>query len=702
MATLQKIRNHGGLLVGIIFVALAAFLLGDAFRSGAFGGDAQVVGVIDGEKISIIDFQRKVDEVTEVYKMNSGSMQLNEQVMIQVRNEAWSAYEYAMILEPACAEIGLAVTPAELFDMVQGSHLHPYIQQMFTDPQTGQFSRSAIMEFLRAVNAGQVNQQQYIYWAYLESQIKRERLVSKYNTLIGKGLYATSLEAQNSLADKNTLVNFDYVKLPYTSIADSTIAISSSEIKAYYNAHLEEYARESSRTIEYVMLPIKATDADEKETLAWIQDIRDEFATASDNRQFVNINSDLSFEDSYAKEADVEEAIREFAFSGNVGDVFGPYKSGNAYVLTKIDDRKMLPDSVEARHILINPQTLGSLEAANALADSLKTLIETRKDKFEDLASKYSEDQVSAVAGGEVGWFKRNQMVKPFEEAAFNGEVNKVYVITSQYGVHIIQPTAKGKAVEQVRLAELQRNIEPSAQTEDAVYAKASKLATLTKIDAYNDEVKEMGLNTRRASLTEEQVSVAGLEDSRSVVRAAFSAESVNEFLTDYQGTSIFKFGDNFVLARLAGIQEKGHADVAEVSPSIKRELAKDKKAAQLSAGISGTDLNAIASKAGSSVSSVEGISFADYSAGSLGFEPAVQGTAVALAEGIVSKPIAGKNGVYVLKNASVSKAAASASTQVGEEQIRLNSTYAYRLNYGVFDELKDKVEVEDNRVRFF
>lgn len=702
MATLQKIRNHGGLLVGIIFVALAAFLLGDAFRSGAFGSNTQVVGEINGNKINIVDFQRKVDEMSEVHKMSTGNMQLDEKTMIQVRDEVWKDYEYNMILEPACEKIGLAVTADELFDMVQGSHLHPAIKQMFTDPQTGKFNQSAVVNFLKALNDGQVNQQQYQYWKYLETQIKRDRLVNKYNVLLGKGLYVTSLEAKNSLTEKNTIVDFDYVQLPYGLVADSAVSVSNADIKAYYNAHKEAYKRDAARTIQYVVLPIKATEADKKETLSWIQDIRDEFATAADNRQFVNINSDLSFDGNYLKAEDVEDSLRHFAFTAKVGDVYGPVHNAGTYTLVKIDDRRMLPDSVEARHILINPQTIGSLDKANALADSLKNLIETKEASFAELATKYSEDKASAEKGGNLGWFKRNQMVKPFEEAAFNGDVNKVYVVTSQFGVHIIQPLAKGKAVEQVRLAELVRNIEPSAHTEDAVYANASKLATQANIEDFNKEVKELGLNTRRASLAEDQTSLAGLEDSRSLIKAAYSAEDVNDFLTDYEGTSIFKFGDNFVLARLSGIQDKGYSDLAEVTPLIRREVAKEKKAVQLSAKVSGSDLNAIASNAGSSVKSAQNVNFSMYMVPSLGVEPAVLGTATNLSEGVTSKAITGNNGVYVLKDTKVAKAAVPETPAVYAEQAQLNAGYAYRVNYQSFDILKDKVEIEDHRVKFF
>ncbi|MFV0290217.1 MAG: SurA N-terminal domain-containing protein [Mangrovibacterium sp.] len=702
MATLQKIRNHGGLLVGIVFVALAAFLLGDAFRSGNFGNDAQVVGEIDGNEIHILEFQRKVDELSEVYKMNMGTAQLDEQVMMQVRSQVWSDLEFANLMQPACEDLGLQVTADELFDIVQGNNVSPIIQQMFTDPQTGQFNKAAVLNFLQLVNNGQVTQQQYAYWQYVEKLIKRQRLEEKYDALVGKGLYVNSLEAKNSLHEKQTLVNFDYVKLPYSSISDSLIKVSSSDLKSYYNAHKENYAREAARTIQYVVLPIEPTEADQKETLEWIQAISADFKNANDNSQFVNINSDMAFDASYHKKADLDSTLAAFAFSANVGEMYGPVKDGAAYKMVKLDDRSMVSDSASARHILINPQTVGSLDAANALADSLKSLIETKKASFDELATRHSVDTGSASKGGDLGWFGRNQMVKVFEDAVFNGEVNKIYVVTSQFGVHIIQPTGKGKVVEQVRLAELVKNIEPSAKTEDDVYAHASKLVTSSSVEAYDNEVKEMALNSRTATLSEGQSLVAGLQDSRSLVKAAFTAEDINDFLQDYEGTSIFKFGDSFVVARLKNIQPKGYAEISEVSPSIEKDVVKIKKGEQLAAKMQGADLNAIASSINSSVQSVEAVRFGVSNVPSLGQEPKVAAAAASLAQGAISKPIAGNTAVYVVKNTSTSASTPATDDMVHAEQARMNSSYAYRLAGQGINAWKENVEIVDNRVKFF
>ncbi len=708
MATLQKIRNRGTLLIIVIFAALFAFIIGDAAKSRLFGNDTQSVGEINGNGIDILEFQKRVDDMVEVHKLSTGNMQLDNQAWMQVRNEVWRTYEYSLILDPVCEDLGIDVSSEELFDMVQGNHIHSAIRQMFTDPQTGEFSKPAVINYLRAVNNGTASRQQYLYWGYLESQIKRERKLNKYNALIGKGIYVTSVEAENSLKEKNTTVDFDYIKVPYSSISDSTIVVSDSEIKAYYDKHKENFKQDASRTIEYIMLPIEATANDEEIALEWIQDIRDEFATTAENQQFININSDMAFDGSYLKKEDLDENLANFAFSANVGDVFGPERDGNTYKLVKLDDRQVLPDSVEARHILITPQSLGSIEAANNLADSLKTLIEKRKATFAELANQYSEDTGSASKGGSLGWFQRNQMVKPFEDAAFNGKVNELYVVTSRFGVHLIQPTARGKSVEQVRLAELVRNIEPSGQTEDAVYAKASMLATKKKLEDYQEAVKEMGLSSRRATVAEAQQEVNGLEDSRSLVRSAFKASKEGDFLLDSEATSIYKFGDNFVLARLLSIQEEGYAPIAMHEPSIRRILAKEKKAKEISNKINkiknaGNDLDAIASALGVQKASATDVSFGMFMVPGIGMEPAVLGATTSLKEAVLSNPIEGNEGVFVTYNTKVSSAHdATDKEALSTEQVMLSSSYAYRVNYNSFEVLKDNIDCEDNRASFY
>lgn len=705
MATLQRIRNRAGILVAIIIgLALVAFILGDILNasSSLLRPNQLRIAEINGESVQYPDFQKQVEATAEIYKMNTGQSQLNDNAWNQIREQVWQQLVRENVMGPVYEDLGLAVTSEELFDMVQGSNIHPIIQQLFTNPNTGQVDRAAVIQFLRAVTTGQVTAQQQAYWLYIESQIKEERIQTKYNNLVSKGLYVTSNEAQDALNAKNKNVNIEFVSLPYASVADSAVSVSDSDLKSYYNDHKENYKQDQTRSIDYLVFPVTATDEDDANTLKWVEDAKQEFAEAEDNQQYVNVNSDVRFQNVYEKEENLPENLQEFAFSGKVGDVYGPIKENAAYKLVKIDDIKDLPDSVEARHILINPQTVGDYNAAMALADSLKTLIENGAS-FASLAKQYSEDTGSAANGGDLGWFKRNQMVKPFEEAAFNGDVKGLYVVPSQFGIHLIQPTKKGRLTKQVRLAELVRNIEPSTKTFQTVYAKASKFASEnTSGSSFDEAVAEEGLNKRTARIGENDRQVVGLEDSRSLIRAAYSADE-NDLLQTNEGSTIFEFGDNFVIAKLDKVQEEGYTPLSEVAPMIRLAVLKEKKADVLinkmkNAG-SANDIDALASALNTDVRSAQNIHFDQFSAPVIGAEPAVIGTVVSMEQGAVSAPIEGNNGVYVAKVVGINQLD---NTNVDAEQQRLEQSLAYRAAYQAFEAQRNAVEIDDRRAKFY
>lgn len=703
MATLQRIRNRAGVLVAIIIgLALVAFILGDILNAShsLLRPNQLKIAEVNGKSIQYPDFQKKVEETAEIYKMNTGATQLDEDAWAQLREQVWQEYVRNAVMDDVYDELGLAVSSDELFDMIQGKNVHPIIQQLFTNRTTGQLDRSAILQFLKALEGG-VSPQQKAYWLYIESQIRQERVMTKYNNLVRQGLYITKSEAQNSLNEKNKNVDIEFVALPYESISDSAVKVTDKEMQAYYDEHKENYKEDKSRTIDYVVFPVVATPTDDAATLKWMEEAKAEFAAAQDNQQYINVNSDVRFQNTYEKREDIHGGVGEFAFAGAIGEVYGPYKEGSSYRIVKIDDIKELPDSVEARHILIRPETVGSFDKAKAIADSLKTVIE-RGGNFAELAKIYSADQNSAVKGGDLGWFKRNQMVQPFEEAAFGSEVNSLNVVTTQFGVHLIQPTKKGKLTKQVRLAELVRNIEPSTQTYQAVYAQASKFASENSNgSAFDKSVTDQKLSKRVARLGENDRTVVGLDQSRALIRAAFQAD-VNSILLNNEQSRIFEFGDKFVVAKLASIQDEGYTPFADVKPTIKLAVARDKKAEMLVAKLKeagSSSIGAVASKVAATVQSANNIHFDLYSAPVIGAEPAVIGTVVSMEKGKLSAPIKGNRAVYV---ATVTAINQLANTNVDAEKSRINQSLAYRAGIQAYDAQRKAVEIEDRRAKFY
>lgn len=705
MATLQNIRNRGSLMIAIVIgLALGAFILGDMLNSGGnlMKPSQMEIADIDGESVAYPEFQKKVEELSEIYKMNSQSTQIDENTWEQIREQVWQAFLQENIIGKASRELGLSVTSEELFDLVQGSNPHPIIQQLFQNPNTGEVDKSTILQFLKSLETNATPQQKS-YWLYIEKQIVQDRLRSKYASLVSKGLYVTSEEAKQSLQAKNKNANFQYVVLNYSTIADAEVTVSDSDLKEYYNKHKDEYKQEKTRKIEYITFEVLPSSGDNAATQKWISESQQEFSTVTDNAQYVNVNSDTSFDPSFLKKEELPAAMSEWAFSAQPGDFYGPYFENNEYKLAKLDQFKLLPDSVQASHILINPQTVGGVEKARAMVDSLKRNIELGGD-FALQAMKFSEDPGSKIKGGDLGWFKRKQMVPEFEEAAFSGEVNKLYVAATQFGFHLVKPTKKGKETNQVRIAILTRKVEPSTETYQKIYSETSKFASENQTaEAFNKAVADLKLDKKIATLKENDREVPGLEQSRPLVRSAFQVDK-GKILVNNEGSTIFEFGNKFVIGLMTEATEEGLSSFEEAKIRVDLAVRKEKKAEMLAekmknAASGQSDLASVASKLSTDVKEANGVNFTSFSIPAVGFEPAVIGTVCSIPENTVSAPIEGNNGVYLTKVTSFTTAT---DTDLKGEKTRLAQSQGYRAGAQVFESLKKLTGIEDKRSTFY
>jgi peptidyl-prolyl cis-trans isomerase D len=707
MATLQTIRTRAGLLIAIVIgISLAAFILGDLLQSGTsiFQRNQLEIGEINGESIQYPDFQKQVEELGEIYKQNTQQSQLDENSWVQVREQTWQNTVQKIVMSDVYKKLGIDVTSDELFDMLQGANLHPIIQQLFRNQNTGQVDRGAVVNFLKQLETS-VAPEQKAYWLYLENQIVEERTQSKYANMVGKGLFVTTTEAQASLAKSNSQINFDYIALNHNTVSDSSVTVTEKDFKDYYNARKNEFKQEKIRDIEYITFTVKPSAADYKDAEKWITEIKDDFANAGNNVQFVNSNSDVNYDGTWYKKESLPENLGTWIFDENavLNDVFGPYFENETYTLAKLDSLAMMPDSVKARHILLKPNTQEELVKMQLLADSLKTVIEKGGD-FASLAMQYSTDQGSAVSGGDLGWFGRGQMVKPFEEAAFSNAKNEVRVVPSQFGIHIVQTTDRGKPTLQARVALLSRNVQPSTRTYQDTYAQASKFAsTNTTAEKFNAALAEEKLTKRVASVRENDRDIIGLENARILVRAAYEGKTGN-ILTTSQGSPIFELGNNFVISVLTKTTEEGISTFEEAKTRVELAVTKDKKAEYLSkkaaAAIEGkTDLQSVASQLNTSVRNATNINFNSFSIPGLGAEPAVVGTVASLDINTISKPVSGNNGVYIVQVTSVNQNPAQG---VESEQARLTQSMSYRASSQAVEAQRKKAEIVDKRSKFY
>ncbi len=707
MATLQKIRTKAGLLVAIVIgFSLAAFILGDMLQGGSsiFQRNQMEIGEINGESIQYPDFQRQVEDLGAIYKRNSQQNQLDDNTWVQIREQTWQSNVRNIVMQDIYDNLGVDVSSEELFDMIQGSNLHPIIQQLFRNPNTGQVDRATVVRFLKNLEAG-VSPDDRAYWLYIENQFAEERTQTKYSNLVGKGLYVTSSEAKNSVEAKNKKVNFDYIALNYSTVADSQVVVTENDLKSYFNLHKDDYKQEKTRKIDYITYPVNPSSADFKDAENWINDIKSDFENATDNIQFVNSNSDVSFDNTWYKKENLPENIGTWIFDegAEVNDVFGPFFENNTYTLAKLHALEMMPDSVQARHILLTVNTQEEVASKQALADSLKTAIDNGSD-FAELARQYSTDQGSAIMGGDLGWFGRGQMVKPFEEAAFNNAKNEVTVVASQFGIHIVQTTERGKLTKQAQVANLIRNVQPSTKTYQDTYALASKFVGENRSgEDFETAVTEEKLNKRTITVGENDRQIVGLENARILIREAFNTD-VGDMILTTQGSPIFELGDNFVIAVVSQATEEGIAELDEVRSRIELSVIKEKKSEYLvnkaNATMQGkTDLDEIAGELNTTVKNASNIDFNSFSIPGLGVEPAVVGTVATLDVDQISSPVSGSNGVYILK---VTSENISGDEDLGAEQTRLAQNSAFRANSQAYEVQREAADIVDKRSKFY
>ena len=704
MATLQKLRNQAGLLLAIvIFIALAAFILGDLLKSGSsiIRGQQLEIAEIDGESIEYPEFQERFESVSSIYKQNNQTNTIDDVTYQQILNQAWDDMVKEIIMTDIYDDLGITVTSDEMFDMVQGNNLHPIINQVFGNKETGQVDKNQIIQFLKYIQENP-NAPQKDGWLNIEKEILKAKKTSKYNDLVAKGLYANSLQAKQSIASKNKIASLKYIQKKIKSIADSTISVTDSELKKYYNDHIEEYDQDAKKIISYVTFNIVPSEQDEMDVQKWINEIKPDFIKAEDNIQFVNMNSDNRFKDEYLKADDLSADLAGWVSNAANNDVYGPYKEGSVYKLAKLNATKMLPDSVKASHILIRAENQNEAQAAYKIIDSLKTVIDKGLATFEQVAIANSQDG-SASDGGNLGWFSRGTMVAPFEKAAFRAEKNEVVQVQTQFGFHLIKVTEQGKKSEHIQLAVIDREVIPSTATYQKLYADASRFASKAEnIEGFNAIASTENMSPRRAEMLENDRIIQGLGPSRSLIRAAFQEAKVGQLVMGSDKSPVFELENKFVVAVLVSEKEKGSKTFDEAKSTVKTAVVNEKKKELILNEFTkakGATIEATASNLNLTAEAAEGFNFNYGSVNTIGYEPAINGAAEALEVNQLSNPIVGREGVYYIVLTEIEN---KATDDIESEKNALYRSGNYRANYQAYQTIKNNTEIEDKRSKFY
>ena len=700
MAVLEDIRKKGGIFVSVLIgLALFAFIIGDFLpggRKNRGGGRGYDVAKVAGRTLTIQTLEAKIEDVTNIYKQQAGQNGLDDRMRDYIHEQAWTMLISETIMQIQYDQIGLKVSPEELMDIIAGPRPNPRIRQYFSDPQTGEFNRSALMNFLKNKNSDPSAAAQ---WNMLEKSFLDERHMEKYNNLVGKGIYVPNFLAENENRELNKKVDFDYFVQRYNSIPDSLIKVSKDDLKAYYNKHKKQWEQNDSRDIEFVVFPIVPSDDDYAAAQEWIQKIKPDFEQAVDPVQFVKLNSRTPADTRFLTRDQLPVQVAEL-FDEQVGFTAEPYQEGDVWKIVRLAKSENRPDSVKLRQIVLMPkqQTQAAYKDAVTLADSIKTAIEKGGD-FVKLAVKYSDDPAVATNNGDIGWLKEADMQDGSMENLFSMKKGEVSTMESAQGIFVIQLTERGKEVKKVQIATLQHNITASSRTEQVLWAQASRFAVENRSEQKFDEtVTAQNLNKRVASyIGENDRQLSGLQSARPVVRWAYKAKRG-------EVSDVFTVDNSYVVAILKNIRKKGFAPlnqvVNEIDIAVRREKKAELIAGQLSdAAAKATSFSDLAASLNLTVEEASAIAFSAFSIPGAGIEPQLIAAAASLSEGKISQPVEGNNGVFMF---TVKQIVEPEEIGVDQAKDRLGVTYFNRSTSESAQALRKAANIEDWRSNFY
>lgn len=705
MAVLENIRKRTTVLILIIGLALFAFVISGVFTSSNFGGEkvGSSVAEINGEDISIDEFRQEVEVASNRVGPTTSSM--------QVVNQVWENKVRKTILGEQFEDLGIGIEQDQIVDFLRTTG---YAQNPQFQGQNGQFDANM---FRQTVADWKVNNPaQYDAWLQTEDEIVQLAKEQTYFNMVKAGVGATLKEGELDYKLANEKMDIKYVRVPYTSIPDSTINVTKSEIADYVSKHKDEYKQDPARDLQYVYFQEKPSAADQTAIKDEVTKLLDDtieynsqtdrndtirgFRNTTDVAAFLDRYSDTKFDTIYKAKKNLPSSVADTLMSLNVGQIYGPYKDGDSYKLSKMIARK--PNgSVKASHILLaytgatraNPAVTRTKEEAEAKAKEL--LREARKSGvvFAELARDNS-DGPSAPNGGDLGYFQRGVMVPKFNDFAFNNNEGSIGLVETDFGFHVIKIDDKEDVVQ---IATVSREIVPSEETINTLFTNATKFEMETTEDesafstiAKKDEYVVRPVNKIKA-LDE---NLPGLTNQRNIVQWAFNAD------TEVGDVKRFNINNGYAVVQLTGSYAEGVMSAEDASILVLPIIRKERKAAQIIAANKGKDMSAIASDNSVSISNASALTVKSPTIPGAGSEPVVVGTAYGMSAGATSGLIQGNTGVFKIEIIKKTEAPKLDNYSVYANALKTGAVS--RANTEVYNALKDGSEIEDKRATFY
>lgn len=717
MSILQQIRDKAAWLVfGLIALSLVGFLLMDAFvgRSRIFGNKSTVIGVVNGNKIEDADFQSRVSAQEEQAKASGYPM--NDAVQQNIKDGVWNEMIEDAILSSDIAALGIDVSDKEINDMLVGTDASPDIRRAFTDPKTGMFDSQAAAARINQLRAlyksgpkktGDNSQYEFAKRFFEEGipQIIKVRLKEKYMALLTNSSYVPKWMVEKMNADNSQLASVSYVNTPYFTIPDSSVKISDEEISEYVGKHPDQFKQEESRSLAYVTFDASPSKEDSAKLKKEMADKVEEFKNTKDINAFLGrYGTQTDYADAYFGKNRIQIPVKDSIFALPKGGVFGPYLDGGDFVDAKLVDIKTLPDSVKVRHILVatterNGQQIRDDSSARKRLDSAIAMLNSGQS-WDSVAAKISDDPGSKDKGGLYDWFASGNMVKEFNDFAFEGKVGDKKIVKTSFGYHYIEILGQKDFEPAYKIAYFSKKIETSPETDQAASGLASQFAGESRdAKSFDDNLQKTNLHKSLApDIHPAESNIPGLGINRQLVRWLYD-NNVGAVSEPYA------IGDKYVVAIVTEINNEGPMSAAKARLRVEPILRNKKKAEQITKKLgSPASLDAVASASNTTVLHADSLFFGtSYLPNNGGMEPKVVGASFdkQLTGKAISPAIAGNSGVFFIKVENIA-AISNPAGDVQQQRFMLEQRERQNIGQNMVADLKKLATIKDDRGKFY
>lgn len=697
----------------ILFGLLIAFVVTIVFEwgmdyLGMTGGQSDVIGKVNGIKITYKDFSELVRSVAENQKAQSG-VEPDEGQLAQIRDQVWDNLVTQHLVEEQVVRLGLSVTDQELLDWVRGDNPPEDLRRNFID-SAGTFRRDIYEQFLsnpdQFVRDPEGNDPQFgTKWLkQYEVNLRQRRLQEKLQSVILASVRVAEGEITQRFTDQNRQYHVLYAPFDAAQlVTDQDVQLTDADVRSYYDENLDQYRVEETRKLQYVLFLERPSASDSAARRKDIEEAAQKANEGVDFLQLVATYSDRMDSGAFFRHGELTPSLETAAFSARVGSVVGPIEDQDGLHLLKVlEERRGTEEFVHASHVLIQLEPGDDTSAAWEIARTVVREAQAGKD-FAALVRQYSKDLGSAQRGGDLGWFGKGRMVPEFEKAAFAAKPGQVVgPVRSPFGLHVIK--VHGRDNRELKLAHISIKIEASSQTKNELYDRARDFAYNARETDFAHEAKQMAFEVKEAQILEKTAVIPGVGVNPAALRWAFD-ESVGAVSDPYS------ISGGSVVFHVAEIKRAGVRPFDEVKESVRPLALRQKKidkvkamAAEvrqkLAAGDSLTKVTAL--NPAIAVQEIPSFTLGGSIPG-IGRDPAFLGTVAALEEGQISPAVQSTRGAFLVQLLSVS-AFDSAGYKAQREVLktRLLQEKRNRFLSDWLTMLKERADIDDRRDLFF